>query len=114
MDIQIPVIGGFKATAKIRQWEEAQRLPCLLIIAITTHAMLRDREKCLEVGIDNYVSKPLNENLIMETILRFAAVDIVSLPNGLPAVNVDTTIEETLVKPRTRSGTLSNSFKRSL
>jgi osomolarity two-component system sensor histidine kinase NIK1 len=114
MDIQMPVMGGFEATAKIRQWEEAQRLPCTPIVALTAHAMLGDREKCLEVGMDDYVSKPLNENMMIETISRFAAVDIVSLPNGLPAANVDTTVEETLVKPGTRFGTLSNSSKRSL
>ncbi|KAJ6126343.1 CheY-like superfamily [Penicillium sp. IBT 18751x] len=76
MDVQMPVMGGFEATAKIRQWEEAQRLSRTPIVALTAHAMLGDREKCLKAGMDDYVSKPLNLNLMMETIAKLSTMDI--------------------------------------
>ncbi len=57
MDVQMPVIGGLEATVKIRERERrtGEHLP---ILAMTAHALKGDRERCLEVGMDGYVSKP--------------------------------------------------------
>jgi CheY-like chemotaxis protein len=58
MDLQMPVLDGIRATQKIRKLEgdNARKIP---IIAMTAHVMKGDRERCLEAGMDGYVSKPV-------------------------------------------------------
>lgn len=66
--------GGFEATAKIREYERSlgsQRTP---IIALTAHAMMGDREKCIEAQMDEYLSKPLQQNHLIQTILKCATL----------------------------------------
>lgn len=52
MDVQMPVMGGFEATAKIREWEQENGIPRTPIVALTAHAMLGDREKCIQAQMD--------------------------------------------------------------
>jgi PAS domain S-box-containing protein len=69
MDVQMPKMDGMKATKLIRLKEKATGLH-IPIVAMTAHAMTGDREKCLEAGMDDYVSKPLNAKQLSDAIVR--------------------------------------------
>ena len=70
MDCQMPVMDGFEATAAIRGPQSAVLNHDVPIIAITANAMKGDREKCLEVGMNDYVSKPFERHELQEAIER--------------------------------------------
>ncbi len=68
MDVQMPYMDGIEATRKIRS---ELRLTDLPIIAMTAHAMTGDRERCLEAGMNDYASKPVNPSTLVHTIMRY-------------------------------------------
>jgi CheY-like chemotaxis protein len=67
MDVQMPEMSGFEATSAIRQ-RERETGGHVPIIAMTAHAMRGDRERCLEAGMDHYVSKPIRAQDLFEAI----------------------------------------------
>ena len=67
MDAQMPVMDGFEATAAIRRLEEQTRAH-IPIIAMTAHAMVGDRQRCLKAGMDGYIAKPVHAHELFETI----------------------------------------------
>jgi CheY-like chemotaxis protein/HPt (histidine-containing phosphotransfer) domain-containing protein len=71
MDCQMPVRDGYSATQEWRQQEAAQNLPPLPIIAMTANAMAGDRQKCLDAGMDDYLSKPVDRRLLEACLARW-------------------------------------------
>ncbi|KAA0582486.1 response regulator [Azospirillum sp. B21] len=69
MDVQMPVMDGLEATRRIRRLSgPATRIP---IVALTANAMQGDAAICLEAGMDDYLSKPINARKLLDTIARF-------------------------------------------
>ncbi|KAH6953956.1 hypothetical protein BKA56DRAFT_237425 [Ilyonectria sp. MPI-CAGE-AT-0026] len=66
MDISMPVMNGYEATVRIRN--SGVRLP---IIAMTAYALKGDMERCLEKGVDDYIAKPMNRQLLMKKMLKW-------------------------------------------
>jgi PAS domain S-box-containing protein len=70
MDVQMPEMNGFETTAAIREMEKTSGKH-LSVIAMTAHAMLGDRERCLEAGMDDYIAKPIGLEELDEMLNRF-------------------------------------------
>ena len=70
MDVQMPILDGLEATRQIRNLEsEGKR--CIPVIALTAHAMSSDRRMCLDSGMDDYVSKPLDPSQLLATMEKW-------------------------------------------
>ena len=68
MDLSLPVIDGWEVTRCLKADSALHDIP---IIALSAHAMMGDREKALQSGCDDYLSKPLDENLLFAKLARF-------------------------------------------
>lgn len=68
MDIQLPILDGYEATRKIRAIEETKDIP---IIALTSFAMVGDKEKALNAGCNGYIAKPINPETFITEIEKY-------------------------------------------
>lgn len=71
MDCMMPVMDGFTATGAIREWEQQQTKKRLPIIALTASVFIEDIEKCYQSGMDDYVAKPFNKDVVFEKIAAY-------------------------------------------
>jgi CheY-like chemotaxis protein len=84
MDVQMPEMDGFAATAAVREREKetGSHIP---IVAMTAHAMKGDRERCLAAGMDDYISKPIQAKALLDLIERLTGVPAPGAPSGSPS-----------------------------
>jgi CheY-like chemotaxis protein len=73
MDIEMPVMDGFNATKKIRDWETENDQTPTPIIALTAHALKEHEEKSLKAGCNRHITKPIRKAKLLETINEYAA-----------------------------------------
>jgi PAS domain S-box-containing protein len=107
MDMQMPVMNGYTATKEIRKWEEG--LPGVSVgtslhipvVAMTAHAMAGEREKCIEAGMDDYMSKPIDPDKLYVILLKWIKPGVRDVPLPRDKSVVD---NEDISLPRTAPG----------
>ena len=97
MDVQMPVMDGLEATRQLRQIKAYQYTP---VIAMTAHAMDGDREACLQAGMNDYLAKPIDPDILLQMlsnwlesyeVLHAASADVpadINLPDNIPGIDL--------------------------
>ena len=85
MDVQMPKMDGLEATAHIRDPQSAVQNHSVPIVAMTAHAMQGDRERCLEAGMDDYVSKPISPQALADALARWLPGESAARPTNASA-----------------------------
>ncbi|MGZ4998660.1 MAG: response regulator [Methylomonas sp.] len=73
MDVQMPVMDGYRATQRLRALDGCQRVP---VIAMTANAMNEDRDQCFEMGMDDYIAKPILPKILYEMLLKWVKTGV--------------------------------------
>jgi signal transduction histidine kinase/CheY-like chemotaxis protein/HPt (histidine-containing phosphotransfer) domain-containing protein len=88
MDCQMPIKDGYTATREWREYENAHRLPRLPIVAMTANAMAGDRQRCLDAGMDDYLSKPVDRSQLEDTLKRWLQRGALARRSAAPAAPI--------------------------
>jgi|GEM_PF-1579496 PAS domain S-box len=72
MDVQMPEMDGYAATAAIREWEQSHHQGPTPIIALTAHALSEDRKRSLQMGCDDHITKPFKKDTLIDVINRYS------------------------------------------
>ncbi len=75
MDMQMPVMDGYKSTAKLREMEAKQERERVIVVALTAHTLTGDQNKCLEAGCDDYLPKPVRKAELLDVLGRYLETD---------------------------------------
>ncbi|MBF0228735.1 MAG: response regulator [Desulfamplus sp.] len=84
MDGQMPIMTGIEATKEIRDYEKNKGLNRIPIIALTAHAMKEDRDMFIQSGMDDYITKPINREKLLKTILKLTERYKLAIPVATP------------------------------
>lgn len=95
MDVQMPEMDGLEATRTIAQDYPADKRP--KIIAMTANAMQGDREKCLEAGMDDYISKPVLVEEVQRVLERWGSIAATEKVESGPPVSADSIIDKKII-----------------
>ncbi|MBU2864499.1 response regulator [Reinekea forsetii] len=71
MDCEMPSMDGYEATARIRAFEKQERLPEIPIVALTAHALEEVRNRCIQSGMTDFLTKPINTNKLIRTLNKY-------------------------------------------
>ena len=74
MDVQMPGMDGRQATEAIRQWEQENERSPLPIVALTAHALANEKRALLQGGMDDYLTKPINERQLAQVVLKWTGL----------------------------------------
>jgi signal transduction histidine kinase/CheY-like chemotaxis protein/HPt (histidine-containing phosphotransfer) domain-containing protein len=109
MDCHMPILDGYGATKMWRAMEKDKNLPHIPIIAMTANAMAEDRRKCLDAGMDDFLSKPVDKKLLLQIMMKWLKKEpnnnLISLPektktehsNNIALAN-NTSLDDDIVK----------------
>jgi signal transduction histidine kinase/DNA-binding response OmpR family regulator len=79
MDMHMPTMDGYDSTKYIRRWEQENQKEPMPIIALTANALAGDRDKCLVAGMDDYLPKPIKQDILQEVVTKWLAVCDIAL-----------------------------------
>jgi PAS domain S-box-containing protein len=71
MDVQMPVMDGYEATKRIRDWEVSNNIKAAFIIALTAHALHEDERKSIDAGCDQHLTKPIRKQDFLSTLKKY-------------------------------------------
>jgi CheY-like chemotaxis protein len=85
MDCQMPRLDGYSATEEVRKWEKSVQRAAVPIVALTAQAMTGDRERCVNAGMNDYLSKPVSLENLRLALSQWAGDSSAAVPRAMLA-----------------------------